>query len=71
MKYKRFLSFCIIGNLLWVNLFSLAGYYFGNIPFVKKNFSIVVLAIIFISFVPPAYAFVKQFFKKETNTKQE
>lgn len=71
MKYKRFLSFCIIGNLLWVNLFSLAGYYFGNIPFVKKNFSIVVLAIIFISFVPPVYAFVKQFFKKVTDTKQE
>ncbi len=71
MQYKRFLSFCIIGNLLWVNIFSLAGYYFGNIPFVKENFSIVVLAIIFISFVPPAYAFVKQFFKKETDTKKD
>ncbi len=68
MAYKRFLSFCVIGNLLWVNLFSLAGYFFGNIPFVKKNFSIVVLAIIFISFVPPAYAFIKQFFSKKTET---
>jgi membrane-associated protein len=63
MSYKRFLTFCIIGNLLWVNIFCFAGFFFGNIPFVKKNFSIVVLAIIFISFVPPFYAFVKEFIK--------
>jgi membrane-associated protein len=64
MKYRRFLMFCIVGNLLWVNLFSFAGYFFGNIPFVKKNFSVVVFAIIFISLLPPLYAFIKQFFKK-------
>lgn len=64
MKYSRFLMYCIIGNLLWVNIFSFAGYFFGNIPFVKENFSIVVLAIIFISFLPPIYAFMKEFFKK-------
>lgn len=62
MKYRRFLMFCIIGNLIWVNIFSFAGYFFGNIPFVKQNFSLVVLAIIFVSFVPPIYAFIKQFF---------
>jgi membrane-associated protein len=60
MKYQRFLMFCIIGNLLWVNIFSFAGYYFGNIPAVKNNFSLVVFGIIFVSFVPPVYAFVKQ-----------
>lgn len=63
MKYSRFLMFCIIGNLIWVNLFSFAGYFFGNIPFVKDNFSIVVLAIIFVSFIPPVYAFAKQVYK--------
>jgi membrane-associated protein len=63
MKYRRFLMFCIVGNLLWVNLFSFAGYFFGNIPTVKKNFSLVVFGIIFISFVPPIYAFLKQYFK--------
>jgi membrane-associated protein len=63
MKYRRFLMFCIIGNLLWVNIFSFAGYFFGNIPIVKNNFSIVVLAIIIISFIPPVYAFVKQLIK--------
>jgi membrane-associated protein len=65
MTYKRFLMFCIIGNLLWVNTFSWAGYFFGNIPFVKKNFSMVVFAIIFVSFIPPIYAFVKQLIKKK------
>ena len=61
MKYKKFLFYCVVGNLLWVNIFSFAGYFFGNIPFVKENFSIVVLAIIVISFIPPLYAIVKQF----------
>jgi membrane-associated protein len=65
MKYRKFLMFCVIGNLLWVNIFSFAGYFFGNIPFVKENFSIVVLAIIFVSFIPPLYAIVKQMFKKD------
>jgi len=63
MKYKRFLLFCIAGNILWVNIFSLAGYFFGNIPAVKRNFSLVVFAIIFVSFIPPIYTFIKQFIK--------
>ena len=63
MTYRRFIMFCIVGNLMWVNIFSFAGYFFGNIPAVKRNFSLVVFAIIFISFVPPVYAFVKQFIK--------
>jgi len=63
MKYRRFLMFCVVGNLLWVNIFSFAGYFFGNIPTVKRNFSLVIFAIIFISFVPPVYTFLKQFIK--------
>lgn len=63
MKYRRFLMFCIVGNLLWVNIFSLAGYFFGNIPTVKRNFSLVVFGIIFVSFIPPVYTFIKQFIK--------
>lgn len=65
MSYRKFLIFCIIGNLLWVNIFSFAGYFFGNIPFVKENFSIVVLAIIFVSFIPPVYTFIKQLIKRK------
>jgi membrane-associated protein len=63
MTYRKFIVFCIVGNLMWVNLFSFAGYYFGNIPAVKRNFSLVVFAIIFISFLPPVYTFAKQVIK--------
>jgi membrane-associated protein len=69
MKYRKFLMFCIIGNILWVNIFSFAGYFFGNIPTVKRNFSLVVFAIIFVSFIPPIYTFVKQFLKHRKETK--
>ena len=42
MTYKRFLLFCVIGNVLWVNSFCFAGYFFGNIPIVQKNFTLVI-----------------------------
>ncbi len=53
MSYPRFMSFSFVGNGIWVNSFCLAGYFFGNIPFVKANFTYVVFAIIFISLLPP------------------
>jgi len=52
MHYGRFISFNLIGGLLWVTLFTLGGYFFGNIPWVKENFEIVVVLIILISVVP-------------------
>ena len=64
MKYSRFYIFSIIGNLLWVNIFAFGGYFFGNMPFVKKNFTVVIFAIIFISLLPPIIAFLKQKFNK-------
>jgi membrane-associated protein len=71
MTYRRFLMFCIAGNILWVNLFSLAGYFFGNIPTVKENFSLVVFAIIFVSFIPPLYTFLKQVIEQRRKTKMK
>lgn len=59
MKYLRFISFSIIGNLLWVFIFILAGYFFGNIPYVKKNFTLVIVSIIVISLLPPVVAAIK------------
>ncbi|MFZ4401997.1 MAG: DedA family protein [Bacteroidales bacterium] len=65
MKYFRFISFSVIGNFLWVFSFILAGYFFGNIDFVKKNFTLVILTIIFISLLPPVVAIIKQKFSKK------
>jgi membrane-associated protein len=59
MTYMRFISFSIIGNLIWTFSFCWAGYFFGNIPFVQKNFTLVVLGIIAVSMVPPVYAGMK------------
>jgi membrane-associated protein len=52
MKYRRFITYCLAGGGLWVTLLTLAGYYFGQIQFVKENFEIVVIGIIFISVLP-------------------
>lgn len=60
MRYIRFFSFSIIGNILWVTIFSLAGYYFGNIPLVKNNFTLAILGIIFVSLLPMIIALMKR-----------
>ena len=52
MSYGYFFSYNVFGGLIWVPLFSFAGYFFGNMEIVKHNFSIVILAIIAISLVP-------------------
>ena len=52
MSYQKFISFNVIGGVIWVVLFILAGYYFGNIPAVKHNFSLVIMGIILVSVLP-------------------
>jgi membrane-associated protein len=52
MNYAKFVAYNIGGGVLWVCLFALLGYFFGTIPIVKENFSIAVLAIIFLSVLP-------------------
>jgi len=52
MSYRRFMSYNVIGGVAWVVICTMAGYLFGNLPFVKDNFSLVVLAIIVLSLVP-------------------
>lgn len=53
MEYKKFFMFNVIGGCIWVLIFVLAGYYFGNIPIIKENLTIVVLCIIVLSCIPP------------------
>jgi membrane-associated protein len=55
MSYPRFLVYNVTGGLLWVSVCLFAGYFFGNLPFVKRNFSLVILAIIVISVLPAVF----------------
>jgi membrane-associated protein len=52
MEYRRFLSFNVIGALVWVVLLTYAGYFFGNLPIVKDNLSLVIVIIILLSISP-------------------
>jgi len=61
MKYQQFFSYNVIGGLLWVSIATFTGYFFGNIKFVKENFSLVIIAVVIISLIP---IFVEIFRKK-------
>lgn len=66
MNYGTFITYNVIGALIWVVGITLVGYFLGNIPLVKDNFSKVVLLIILISVLPILYEFVKEkFFNKK------
>jgi len=52
MSYPRFITYNVVGAVLWVGLLVLAGFFFGNIPMVRENFTMVILAIIAISVMP-------------------
>lgn len=67
MSYGYFFSYNVFGGLVWVFLFTLMGYFFGNLPFVQKNFELVIVAILLISVVP----IVWEFFKARRENKRE
>lgn len=59
MRYRRFAVFNVTGALLWVLSFLLGGYYFGNIPMVKRNFELVIVGIVIVSVLPLAWRILK------------
>lgn len=66
MKYSRFFFFNIIGGLIWVISFLVAGYYFGAIPIVQENLTIFVIVVIIISIIPPIWSYLKIKLKKKS-----
>lgn len=64
MSYSHFIAYNIIGGIAWITTFSLMGYFFGNIPAVKHNFTLVIFAIIGVSVVPMIVEAVKGKIKK-------
>ena len=59
MTYPKFLVYSVIGALAWVGICVTAGFFFGNIPFVKKNFELVLIGIIFVSVLPMFFEFLQ------------
>ena len=59
MPYRRFLAYSVFGGFLWVGIFVPAGYFFGNLPVVKNNLSVVIVAIVLVSISPGLYAWLK------------
>ncbi len=68
MNYSTFIGYNVFGGLLWVALFVFGGYFFGNVPSVRENFSLVIIAIIVISLVPVIVEFWKHRNKKISNS---
>src|SRR5512140_459862 len=59
MSYPAFISYNIFGGIIWTALFTFAGYFFGNIPFIRQHFSLVVIAIVLVSVVPMVIEAIK------------
>ena len=68
MSYGKFISYNIIGGLAWVASFLFLGYFFGNLPFVQKNFEFVVIAIVLISVLPAVIEYLKERARPHTPT---
>ena len=58
MTYPQFLIYNIVGGIVWTAIFVFGGFFFGNLPFVRDHFTLVIIAIILISLLPIAYEFL-------------
>lgn len=64
MNYGKFIFYNVIGGFCWITSFLVLGYFFGNLPFVKNNFTLVIFGIVGLSILPPVYEFLKHKFTK-------
>ncbi len=71
MSYVRFLTYNVVGGVLWIALFVFGGYFFGNIRVVKENFTIVIFAIIIVSIMPAVIEILRQTRQKSNERRPE
>ncbi len=64
MTYARFISYNVIGGISWIALFIFGGYFFGNLPMIKNNFTLVIIAIVILSVLPGVIEYFRQ--RRET-----
>lgn len=60
MNYRLFVLFSALGSVVWISFFTVGGYFFGNIPVIKNNLTLMVLAIVFISILPALFEYIRQ-----------
>lgn len=70
MTYPHFIAYNVIGGIAWVTIFTFGGYFFGELPFVRDNFTFVVLAIIIISILPGVIEFLRERRRNKQATQQ-
>ncbi len=68
MHYGKFITYNIVGGLIWTAGLTYAGYFFGTIPFIKNNFSVAIMTIIFISLLPAIIELIRE--KRKAKTAQ-
>ncbi|TNC99182.1 MAG: hypothetical protein FD121_420 [Gallionellaceae bacterium] len=59
MNYRSFVMFSALGSVAWIGSLTIAGYFFGNIPIIKNNLTLMILVIIVVSFIPAILEFIK------------
>jgi len=59
MHYRKFLAYNVIGAVSWVSVGTMAGYFFGNVPFIKNNFSLFIISVVIISLIPILIPFIR------------
>ena len=71
MNYRKFLAYNVVGGAIWVLSMTLAGYWFGGIPIVKKNFELVVIAIVVLSVMPAVIEYARHWWIARAARKQD
>lgn len=66
MPYLRFLTLSVLGSVVWINLFTLAGYFFGQIEIIRNNFTVLVLAVVILSLTPIVISVFKANLQKKS-----